>query len=69
MEHEQLDAVMTVSEVSAYLRLSESTVYRLAREGKMPAAKVGGTWRFSRKHLDIWLAGSYQGQHGRRQQQ
>ena len=29
------DAVMTVKEVSAYLRLAESTVYKLAQEGQL----------------------------------
>lgn len=49
------DAVMTVKEVSAYLRLAESTVYKLAQEGQLPGRKVGGAWRFSKKGLDEWL--------------
>lgn len=56
MVEEKAGAVMTVSEVSEYLRLGESTVYRLAKDGKMPARKVGGSWRFSRKSLNEWLA-------------
>ena len=50
------DAVLTVAEVSEYLKLAESTVYRLAQEHKLPCRKVGGAWRFSRKGLDDWLA-------------
>jgi excisionase family DNA binding protein len=50
------DTVLTVSEVSEYLRLGESTIYRLAKDGKLPARKVGGVWRFSQKSLDAWLA-------------
>ncbi|HCB50270.1 MAG TPA: DNA-binding protein [Chloroflexi bacterium] len=49
------DAVLTVSEVSDYLKLAESTVYRLAKEKKLPGRKVGGAWRFSRKGLEEWL--------------
>jgi len=49
------DAVMTVKEVSAYLRLAESTVYKLAQEGQLPGRKVGGAWRFSRKGIEGWL--------------
>jgi len=49
------DAVMTVKEVSAYLRLAESTVYKLAQEGQLPGRKVGGAWRFSRKEIEGWL--------------
>lgn len=49
------DAVMTVKEVSAYLRLAESTVYKLAQEGQLPGRKIGGAWRFSRKGIETWL--------------
>lgn len=50
------DPVMTVSEVAAYLKIAESTVYRLVKEGRLPGRKVGGAWRFSRRELEKWLA-------------
>jgi len=31
-------------------------VCRLAKEGKIPAKKVGSEWRFLRRVLDGWLA-------------
>lgn len=49
--------VMTTEEASAYLRLSVQTIKQRAREGRMPAAKVGRTWRFLKSELDRWLAG------------
>jgi excisionase family DNA binding protein len=49
------DDLLTVPEVSTYLRKSASTIYRLTRQGKLPAKKVGGTWRYSRRGLDEWL--------------
>ena len=49
------DAVMTVQEVSKYLRLAESTVYKLVQDGKLPGRKVGGRWRFPRESLQRWL--------------
>lgn len=49
------DPVMTVSEVAAYLKIAESTVYRLVKEGRLPGRKVGGAWRFSRQELEKWL--------------
>ena len=49
------DDLLTVQEVSVFLRKSPSTIYRLTREGRLPARKVGGTWRFSRKGLEAWL--------------
>lgn len=54
-DNEQADIVMTVKEVSIYLKLAESTVYRLAQEGQLPGRKFGGAWRFSRRTLDHWF--------------
>ena len=50
------DEVMTVKEVADYLKIAESTVYRLVKNGSLPGRKLGGNWRFSRKGLDAWLA-------------
>ncbi len=52
------DTLMTVSEVSEFLRLADSTVYRLAKSGELPARKVGGVWRFSRVALLNWIGQS-----------
>ena len=48
--------LMTIREVARYLSLSEKTVYRLIQAGKLPAAKIGGQWRFDQKMLDDWVA-------------
>lgn len=58
MSAEQSDYIMTLKEVAQYLKLAESTVYKLVQNGTLPARKVGGTWRFSRQQLDAWLKGS-----------
>lgn len=55
--------VLTIKEASAYLRVTEPVLYRMARAGEVPAKKVGTKWRFSRKALDAWLAGG----HGQRE--
>jgi excisionase family DNA binding protein len=39
--------VLTVRELAGYLRVHQSTVYRLLRAGKLPAFKVGSDWRDS----------------------
>lgn len=49
------DNVMTITELSAYLKISKSTLYKLAQEGKLPAQKVGRHWRFHREAVDSWL--------------
>ena len=47
--------ILTLDEVAAYLRAGKRTVYRLAAAKKIPAFKVGGTWRFSRADIDSWI--------------
>jgi len=50
--------VMTSVEAAQYLKMHVKTVCRLAKEGKIPARKVGSEWRFLRSVLDGWLAES-----------
>ena len=47
--------MLTLKEVAAYLKLAEKTAYRLASEGKLPGFKVGGSWRFKREELELWI--------------
>ncbi|MBI3621226.1 MAG: helix-turn-helix domain-containing protein [Nitrospirae bacterium] len=47
--------LLTISEVAKFLRLHHSTVYRLAREERLPAVKIGSQWRFHRSHIEQWL--------------
>jgi len=48
--------VMTSTEAADYLKMHVKTVCRLAKEGKIPAKKVGSEWRFLRPVLEKWLA-------------
>ncbi|MEZ8743280.1 helix-turn-helix domain-containing protein [Vibrio atlanticus] len=50
-----VDQILTLKEVAAYLKLAEKTAYRLASEGKLPGFKVGGSWRFKREDLEVWI--------------
>ena len=47
--------IFTLDEVAAYLKVGKRTVYRLAAGKKIPAFKVGGTWRFRRQEIDLWI--------------
>jgi excisionase family DNA binding protein len=49
------DTVLTIAELSKYLKISRSTLYKLAPEGKLPAQKVGRHWRFHKALIDQWL--------------
>lgn len=48
-------ALMTVGEVATYLAVNERTVYRLIKEGHLPAYRVGGQWRFKVEMIDAWM--------------
>tara|TARA_R110002072_G_scaffold301491_5_gene481366 strand:- start:2420 stop:2596 length:177 start_codon:yes stop_codon:yes gene_type:complete len=49
------DQILTLKEVAAYLKLAEKTAYKLAAAGKLPGFKVGGSWRFRREDIDLWI--------------
>ena len=47
--------ILTVREVAEYLRMSEAKVYRLVKERRLPAVRIGKAWRFRKDPLDNWL--------------
>ncbi len=50
------NVILTVQELSEYLKVPASTLYKLARAGSVPCAKVGKHWRFHKDAIDAWLA-------------
>ncbi len=53
---DQPNESLTIGKVAAWLKAGKRTVYRLPSTGKIPAFKLGGTWRFRRAELDQWIA-------------
>lgn len=51
------DEILKISQVAAFLRVSDGTLYHAARDEKIPCRKVGRQWRFSRLALNLWLWG------------
>lgn len=47
--------IMTLKEVATYLRLHETSIYRMCKQGTIPAYKVGRSWRFKKEKIDQWL--------------
>ena len=47
--------IMTAKDVAEYLNLHPFTVHKYAREGKIPAFKLGADWRFDRRLIDKWI--------------
>jgi excisionase family DNA binding protein len=46
--------VLTVNELSEYLRVHRSTIYRLLKKGQLPGFKIGSDWRFNVEAIDEW---------------
>lgn len=40
--------ILTIRELSTYLKVAERTIYRLSAATKIPSFKVGGAWRYSK---------------------
>jgi excisionase family DNA binding protein len=49
-----LPRVMTVKELSDYLSVHPSTIYKLLRRGDMPGFRIGTDWRFNAELIDRW---------------
>ncbi len=43
--------IVTAKEVGRYLKLSESTIYKLASNGEIPGFKIGDSWRFDMEDI------------------
>jgi excisionase family DNA binding protein len=43
--------IVTVKEVKNFLKLSESTIYKLISEGEIPAFRIGDSWRFDMEEI------------------
>lgn len=49
--------VLTVQEVSSYLRMHPSTIHKMLKKNQLPAFRVGSDWRFTVDAIDKWLSG------------
>ena len=48
--------ILTVRDVSNYLRVHPSTIYKMLKKNQLPAFRVGSDWRFTVEAIDQWLA-------------
>jgi excisionase family DNA binding protein len=55
---ELLDKIMTLQELADYLQCHPTTIYRMLRERKLPAFKIGSDWRFFKVEIDRWVRAS-----------
>jgi excisionase family DNA binding protein len=50
-----MSKIMTLEEVSQFLQVHPSTVYRLLKQHVIPAFKLGNDWRFNQESLERWV--------------
>ena len=44
--------VLTTNEVIEYLRITKGTLFKMVKEGKVRALKVGNAYRFKKEEID-----------------
>jgi len=47
-----MDKLMDFKETKQFLSVSRATLYRWIYEKKIPAFKIGKTWRFDKKRIE-----------------
>ena len=47
--------VMTVKEIAEYLDVHPMTIYKYVQEGKIPAFKIGASWRIRKESIKKWM--------------
>jgi excisionase family DNA binding protein len=51
----RIEPLLDSDEAAAFLKIHPKTLVRKAREGRIPAHRVGKGWRVHKSELDHWL--------------
>ncbi|UCD39632.1 MAG: helix-turn-helix domain-containing protein [Candidatus Bathyarchaeota archaeon] len=54
-----VDKLMDVTDAAVYFGLTEFTIRKMAREGEIPAAKIGRAYRFRKEDIDAFIKKQY----------
>ena len=46
---------LNFNELSTYLKLPKSTLYKMTGAGQVPGHKIGRSYRFDRDEVDKWI--------------
>jgi excisionase family DNA binding protein len=57
--------VLTLEEVADFLQVHPSTVYRLLKNRRIPAFRMGSDWRFNQESIEQWVKRLEDGQPAR----
>ncbi len=55
---EGMEEILTAKELGHFLKLSESTIYKLASTGEIPGFKIGDSWRFDMEEIRKMIGGA-----------
>ena len=47
--------ILTIEEAADYLKIGKRSLYKLAKEGRVPGKKVLNKWRFEKESLREWV--------------
>jgi excisionase family DNA binding protein len=51
----EMEELITLEELSKYLKISKPTLYKMVERGKIPALKIASQWRFKKEDIDGWV--------------
>jgi excisionase family DNA binding protein len=54
----QFEPLLDAEEAARHLRIHPKTLMRMARNGVVPACRIGKYWRFRASTLDAWIGTS-----------
>ena len=55
LDRHQGDEILTATMLADYLQCHLSTIYRLAKQGKIPHFRLGGDFRFKKTAIEQWI--------------
>lgn len=47
--------IFTIKEIADYLEVHPMTIYKYVQKGKIPAFKIGASWRIRKDSIDKWM--------------
>jgi excisionase family DNA binding protein len=47
--------ILNIEEAAAYLQIGKRSLYKLAKEGRIPCKKILNKWRFEKEALRAWI--------------
>jgi excisionase family DNA binding protein len=50
-----MEELLTLKELSRYLKISKPTLYKMVEKGKIPALKIANQWRFKKEDINTWI--------------